>query len=307
MELENLARRPGWRDTMNTRRDDHLDAMLRHVGAAYYDSLRGRATKADVARAVHSYEDGLDEQPGEHAARGARPHHATAWQQPRRARLDHGPWPHRVRDVMATSVITVDRITPFKEIAGLLAHHKISAVPVLAMGRRVVGVVSEADLLRMQGPDARPYRLGAPRHRWWAPSRHLGYTADKLMTAPAITIHPDATIPAAARLMNDHHIRRLPVVDPSGVLIGIVSRRDLLSVFLRPDADIADEAREAIKPLLGGEPDVTVHVRSGIATLTGHPERDDLVPVAVGLVADIDGVVAVTDRIGDPLAASGTK
>jgi CBS domain-containing protein len=207
---------------------------------------------------------------------------------------------------MTTSVITVDRITPFKEIAGLLAHHKISAVPVLAMGRHVVGVVSEADLLRMQGPAARPYRLGRPRHHLWPRASHLGYTAEKLMTAPVVTIHPDATIPAAARLMNDHHVRRLPVVDPSGVLIGIVSRRDLLSVFLRPDAEIADEAREAIKPLLGGQPDVTVTVRSGIATLAGHPERADLVPVAVGLIADIDGVVAVTDRISVALAASGT-
>jgi len=295
---------------MNTRRDDHLDAMLRHVGAAYYDSLHGRATKADVARAVHSYEDGLGAQPGQHPDRVTRParrHTAAAWQQPRRARLDHGPWPHRVRDVMTTSVITVDRITPFKEIAGLLAQHQISAVPVLAMGRRVVGVVSEADLLRMQGPAARPYRLGTPRHHWWARGGHLGYTAGQLMTAPAITIHPDATIPAAARLLNDHHVRRLPVVDPSGVLIGIVSRRDLLSVFLRPDAEIEDEAREAIKPLLGGPPDVTVSVRAGIATLAGHPDRHDLAPVAVGLIADIDGVVAVTDRIGLPLAASGRQ
>jgi CBS domain-containing protein len=292
---------------MNTRRDDHLDAMLRHVGAAYYDSLHGRATKADVARAVHSYEDGLGEQPGEHPTHPARHHPAAAWQQPRRGRLDHGPWPHRVRDVMTTSVITVDRITPFKEIAGLLAQHNISAVPVLAMGRRVVGLVSEADLLRMQGPAARPYRLGTARHHWWARGGHLGYTAEKLMTTPVITIHPDATIPAAARLMNDHHIRRLPVVDPRGVLIGIVSRRDLLSVFLRPDAEIADEAREAVKPLLGGPPDVRISVRSGIATLTGHPERADLVPVAVGLIADIDGVVAVNDRIGAALAVSGAQ
>jgi CBS domain-containing protein len=298
---------------MNARRDDHLDAMLRHVGAAYYDSLHGRATKADVARAVHSYEDGVGEQPGHHPAHPSRPcrptrhQPAAAWQQPRRARLDHGPWPHRVRDVMTTSVITVDRITPFKEIARLLAQHEISAVPVLAMGRRVVGVVSEADLLRMQGPAARPYRLGTPTRHWWTRGGHLGYSADKLMTAPVITIHPDATIPAAARLMNDHHIRRLPVVDPNGVLIGIVSRRDLLSVFLRPDAEIADEAREAIKPLLGGPPDVTVSVRSGIATLAGHPERSDLVPVAVGLIADIDGVVAVNDRTSVPLAASGRQ
>ena len=58
------------------------------------------------------------------------------------------------------------------------------------------------------------------------------------MTAPAITIGPDATIPAAARLMNTHHVRRLPVVDEDRKLVGIVSRRDLLSVFLRPDADL---------------------------------------------------------------------
>jgi len=284
---------------MNTRRDAHADAMLRHLGAAYYDSLHGRATKADVARAVNSYEDGLGEEPG-HA-------HAAVRRQLHRTGLAHGPWPHRVRDVMTTSVITVDRITPFKEIAGLLTQHKVSAVPVLAMGRRVVGVVSEADLLRMQGPGARPYRLGTPRHHWWARSHHLGYTAGKLMTAPAITIHPDATIPAAARLMNDHHIRRLPVVDPSGALIGIVSRRDLLSVFLRPDAEIADEARQVINPLLGGPPSVTVGVRSGIATLAGHPERGDLVPVAVGLIADIDGVVAVVDKISLEPAASGQE
>ncbi|HUL24898.1 MAG TPA: CBS domain-containing protein [Streptosporangiaceae bacterium] len=284
---------------MNTRREAHLDAMLRHLGAAYYDSLHGRATKADVARAVHSYEDGLGEQPGQA--------HAAVRRQPHRAGLDHGPWPHRVRDVMTTSVITVDRITPFKEIAELLARHKISAVPVLAMGRRVVGVVSEADLLRMQGPGARSYRLGRPRRHWWARGRHLGYTAGKLMTAPAITIHPDATIPAAARLMNDHRIRRLPVVDPSGALIGIVSRRDLLSVFLRPDAEIADEARQVIYPLLGGPPGVTVGVRSGIATLAGHPERSDLVPVAVGLMADIDGVVAVVDKISLQPVASGQE
>ena len=66
----------------------------------------------------------------------------------------------------------------------------------------------------------------------------LSLTADALMTTPAITIHPDATIPGAARLMNTHHVRRLPVVDSQGKLVGIVSRRDLLSVFLRPDADL---------------------------------------------------------------------
>src|SRR5512140_3402274 len=97
---------------MNTRRDTQSDAMLRHLGAAYYDSLHGRASKTDVARAVRSVEDGLDKQPGRHPGTAGRSH---------RAAPGHGPRRHRVRDVMTTSVITVDRITPFKEIATLLA------------------------------------------------------------------------------------------------------------------------------------------------------------------------------------------
>jgi CBS domain-containing protein len=286
---------------MNIHRDAQTDAMLRHLGAAYYDSLHGRASRADVARAVRSVEDVLEERPIEHSGtvRRPRPHHTAP---------GHAPWRHRVRDVMTTSVITVDRITPFKEIAALLADHKISAVPVLSMGRKVAGVVSEADLLRMEEPAARSYRLGSPRRQhWWKSDAHLGYTAAKLMTAPAITIHPDATIPAAARLLNDHHIRRLPVVDPDGTLIGIVSRRDLLSVFLRPDAEIAEEARQVVAPLLGGPPQVTVGVRSGIVTISGQPERHDLVPVALGLIADVDGVVTVLDKISSPAPAAASE
>ena len=283
---------------MNTRRDAHTDAMLRHLGAAYYDSLHGRASKTDVARALRSLEDGLDEHPGQRPETAGRRHHTAP---------GHGTWRHRVRDVMTTSVVTVDRITPFKEIATLLADHKISGVPVLSMGRKVAGVVSEADLLRMEEPAARSYRLGNPhRQHWWKSDAHLGYTAAKLMTAPAITIHPDATLPAAARLLNDHHIRRLPVVDPGGTLIGIVSRRDLLSVFLRPDAEIAEEARQVVAPLLGGPPQVTVRVRSGIITLGGQAERSDLVPVALGLLADIDGVVTVLDKISLPAPADAS-
>jgi CBS domain-containing protein len=278
---------------MNTRREAQTDAMLRHLGAAYYDSLHGRASKTDVVRALRSLEDGLDKQPGQQPGTARRRHHTVP---------GHGTWRHRVRDVMTTSVITIDRITPFKEIATLLADHKISGVPVLSMGRKVAGVVSEADLLRMEEPAARSYRLGNPRRQhWWKSDAHLGYTAAKLMTSPAITIHPDATLPAAARLLNDHHIRRLPVVDPNGALIGIVSRSDLLKVFLRPDAEIADEARQMITPLLGDPPEVAVRVRSGIVTVAGQTERTDLIPVALGLIADIDGVVTVLDKIS-PLA-----
>ena len=91
------------------------------------------------------------------------------------------------------------------------------------------------------------------------------------MTAPAVTIGPDATIPAAARLMNTHHVRRLPVVDEDGKLVGIVSRRDLLSVFLRPDADIIRDVRQVLGEIAGHRPQG--RHRDG-APRSGHPHRD---------------------------------
>ena len=104
----------------------------------------------------------------------------------------------------------------------------------------------------------------------------MSLTAGTLMTAPAITIGPDATIPAAARLMNTHHVRRLPVVDEDGKLVGIVSRRDLLSVFLRPDADIIHDVRQVLDEIPVTDPkDVIVAVHHGVVTLTGtmRPDR----------------------------------
>jgi CBS domain-containing protein len=287
-----------------TRRDTNLDAMLRHLGAAYYESRHGRATAADVSRALDSVEEHTGDVPdssqagkdnpadaGQHAHRGARSQH-------------YGHWPHRVRDVMTTSVVTVDRITPYKEIATLLAKHKISAVPVLILGRHVAGVVSEADLLAIEDKHERAARLHwetGGLHLLRRQARHWGLTAAELMTSPAVTIHPDATLPAAARLMNSHHLKRLPVVGPDGTLVGIVSRRDLLSVFLRPDEEIAREARELLSQILLTEPEaVTVRVRNGVVTLTGHPGADDdrdLIPVVMRLSWDIDGVVDVANKI----------
>ena len=130
------------------------------------------------------------------------------------------------------------------------------------------------------------------------------------MTSPAITIHPDATLPAAARLMNSRHLKRLPVVDAGtvfgggvgGNLIGIVSRCDLLSVFLRPDEDIAREVREMLTQILLADPaSVTVRVRNGVVTLAGQlgsAEQHDLIRIAVRLTWDIDGVVDVVNKLG---------
>jgi CBS-domain-containing membrane protein len=286
--------------------------MLRHLGAAYYESLQGRATQADVARALDTVQHRLAEEAGEGAgAASGNAQPARAQRVPREAdgaRQPHG-WSRRVSDVMTTSVVTVDRITPYKVIARLLAQHRISGVPVLKMGREVVGVVTEADLLSEQGAAARRLRP-APRPSWWSRgARRPARTAGELMTSPAVTIGPDATIPSAARLMSAHKLRMLPVTDEHGKLVGIVSRRDLLSVFLRPDEDIAAEIRRVLDGLLltaPGEADAAV--RDGVVTLTGTLDpkagpHGDLIPVALRMMWAVDGVVDIVDRLGERLLA----
>jgi CBS domain-containing protein len=280
-----------------TRRDIHLDAMLRHLGAAYYESLHGRALPTDVTRALDQVTDQMGERIG--PAADTRPRDSGSQRQ---LPEHHGRWHSRVRDVMTTSVVTVDRLTSYKEIVGLLSEHQISGLPVLTLGRHVAGVVSEADLLaahdKLQG--SQPGRTGL-LHLVAGHGQHLGLTAGDLMTAPAVTIHPDATIAGAARAMNTHRVRRLPVVDPDGKLIGLVSRRDLLTVFLRPDEEIARQISELVTEILPGDPAaIKALVRDGVVTLTGQPSlagQQDLLPVAVRLAWDIDGVVDVINRI----------
>jgi CBS domain-containing protein len=289
---------------MMARTDIYLDGMLRHLGAAYYESLHGRATRTDVARALDTVEEHLNEQPSHPApARTpARPHPAR-----QDGEVRHRRWARRVGDVMTTSVVTVDRITPYQEIDRLLTEHRISGMPVLKMGRTVVGVVSEADLLAAEDETSRRARMASSigqQHRLLRRQAPESLTAGTLMTTPAITISSDATIPAAARLMNTHHIRRLPVVNDHGELLGIVSRRDLLSVFLRPDADVRHDVRQVLDEILVTDDpkNITLTVRHGVVTLAGtvRPESHrDLLPLAIRMIWDIDGVVDVANRLGE--------
>jgi CBS domain-containing protein len=179
------------------------------------------------------------------------------------------------------------------------------------MGREVVGVASEADLLAAEDETNRRARMASSigRRRLLRKQPHVNLTVGTLMTTPAITIGPEATIPAAARLMNTHHIRRLPVVDRHGKLGGIVSRRDLLSVFLRPDADVAHDVRQVLDeiPAASDSKEVIVAVHHGVVTLTGTVPADrrhhDLLPLALHLIWDIDGVVEVVNRLSETAPA----
>ena len=284
---------------MMTRSDAHLDAMLRHLGAAYYESLHGRAPRSDVARALDTVEEHLGEQG------------PPARKSPRHEELRKRRWARRVSDVMTTTVVTVDRITPYQDIDRLLTRHRIGGAPVLKMGREVVGVVSETDLLAAEDETRRQARMAGSMGRRWHLRKqpHVRLTAGALMTSPAVTIGPDATIPAAARLMNTHHITRLPVVDEDGKLVGIVGRRDLLSVFLRPDAEIAHDARQVLDEVPLADPkEVIAEVRHGVVTLTGSMRpatghEQDLMPLALRLIWDIDGVVDVVNRLGETKVA----
>ena len=281
-----------------TRNDMHHRAMLRQLEVTtYQESPHGKATAVDH-RLEHS---------GERAAAAASP--AASPHAPGGGKQHPGRWHERVRDVMTTFVVTVNRMTPYKEIAVRMAEHKISAVPVLILGRHVAGVVSEADLLSVLDERTRKAQLesGGRLHRHAGDKKHLGLTAGELMTSPAITIHPDATLPAAARLMNSRHLKRLPVVDSGGGvfggnLVGIVSRCDLLSVFLRPDEDIAREVRRMLTEILLADPaSITVQVRNGVVTLAGQlgsAGQDDPIRAAVRLTWDIDGVVSVVNNLG---------
>lgn len=207
----------------------------------------------------------------------------------------------RVRDVMTQEVVTVNEHASFKDVAMLIAERRVSAVPVLDREGRVLGVVSEADLvLKEEYPEGPPEgRMFQGRRRRRAQAKAAGNTAAELMTAPAVTIGPDASVAEAARLLHRHGIKRLPVVDPAGPLLGIVSRADLLKVFLRSDADIAREIRQQVlmRAMWMNPGTVAIDVCDGVVTLTGQLERRSLIPITVSLVRGLDGVVDVVDRL----------
>ncbi|WP_149550173.1 CBS domain-containing protein [Streptomyces marokkonensis] len=216
--------------------------------------------------------------------------------------------PHIVSDVMTQTVVAIGRDAPFKEIVRTMAQWQVSAMPVLEGEGRVVGVVSEADLLaKEEFRDSDPSLL-EDRRRLSDIAKAGAVTAGDLMTAPALTIHSDAPLAQAARIMAVRHVKRLPVVDELGMLQGIVSRADLLKVFLRPDEDIEEEVRRTVVSLLFPALTHAVHVQvhEGVVTLRGNIHDTSLISVAVRLVRAVEGVVDVEPRLTGGSTRPGT-
>lgn len=230
------------------------------------------------------------------SSHGRSPAPGAPWKEPCPPREVRGDTmygsPRTVGDVMTCTVAAVGPHAPFKEIVRLMQDWRVSALPVIEGEGRVAGVVSEADLL--------------PKEEMWdAPGPALlgrrdaakaeALTAAELMSSPAVTVHAEAPLAQAARIMAQNGVRRLPVVGDDGLLAGVVSRTDLLKVFLRSDADIAEEVRHEVVSHLFRPPASTVHVEvnDGVVTFVGQVRDTSLVPIAAGLTRAVDGVVDV--------------
>ncbi|MGV9453809.1 CBS domain-containing protein [Streptomyces sp. NPDC003635] len=208
----------------------------------------------------------------------------------------------KVRDLMSDAVVRVQGGTPFKEIAHLLQEYDITAVPVVDGQDRPVGVVSEADLLhkmRSGQDDATEADVGLA-----GPAKARATDAAGLMTSPPLCAQEDWSVVDAARMMASHGVKRLLVVDEDGRLIGVVSRSDLLRVFLRTDQAIRREiVEEVLVKELGEAPSaVQVDVTHGHVVLSGRLSSRATVPVLETLCRAVDGVVAVEFR---PVRAAG--
>ena len=210
-----------------------------------------------------------------------------------------------VKDVMTTTVVAVRETAGYKHIVSAMRRHGVSAFPVLDADDHVIGVISEADLLLKEvGPEpfTGPAESVLATGRRGERAKAAGLTAAELMTRPAVTIGSDASVADAAKLMYARRVRRLPVVEDDGRLVGIVSRVDVLSVFDRPDSQIRDEV---MKKVIAGEFALDPHafdvtVKSGIVTITSHVERPAIAPELVEVIRHVEGVVDVRDRISYP-------
>jgi len=209
----------------------------------------------------------------------------------------------KVKDVMTTHVIYARRDATYKALAARMRELRISGFPVVDDADKVIGVVSESDLLNKEALDSDEGLTGLVsgmlHHREYEKADAI--TAADLMSSPAVTVSPSDTIEHAAKLMYSRKLKRLPVVNAGGQLAGIISRTDILAVFDRTDAEIRKEITGAILSEFLTDPRrFSVTVKDGIVTLQGEPETADLGHRIVRAARHVQGVVAVRDRLTYP-------
>jgi predicted transcriptional regulator len=205
-----------------------------------------------------------------------------------------------VKNVMTTEVVAVRRDTTFKELAATLRQHRVSAFPVVDDAGRVIGLVSEADMLAKEAL-AEPGVAAELLHQSDV-RKAGGLTAGELMSHQVVTVSPDDSVEQAARMMHFLKVRQLPVINSGGELVGIVSRSDLLSVFDRPDEDIRKDVADTMfrHEFLIDPRQFRVTVEAGVVTREGTPETAALGRDLVRKARHVPGVVAVRDRFSYP-------
>ena len=212
---------------------------------------------------------------------------------------------HRtVSDVMTRHVHVASPLTPFKQLVRLIEENRVSAIPIVDQQGIPIGLVSETDLLLKQmrrGGDSSRDLLHLDKRRQER-AKADGVVASDVMTSPVITVGSDTDLGATARLMQDKNLRRLVVVDEGARIAGIVSRTDLLKVFLRSDEELLEEIQgELIPAVLMAATDptdaLTVEVCWNIATLSGAVDRKSDAEMLTRLTSELDGVVAVINEL----------
>ena len=206
-----------------------------------------------------------------------------------------------VKDVMTTHVVWVKKGATFREMAVALRENRVSAFPVIDDDGSVVGVVSEADMLTKEALDGDPGVISGILHRR-DQAKARGVTAGDLMTTAVVAVRPEDTVEHAARLMYDRRVKRLPVTDADGHLVGIVSRADVLAVFDRTDEAIRKEITDEVlrRDLVVDPRTFDVTVSDGVVTLAGVPDTSEFGHEIVRRVRHVQGVVAVRDRFSYP-------
>jgi CBS domain-containing protein len=206
---------------------------------------------------------------------------------------------HLVSSVMTSPVVTVTPDTTFKDAVRMLRRKRVSGLPVVDRYGQLVGIVTEADLLnKVEKREPESYVLESKRHR--ADRAHAAaMDVASAMTREVVSVRPDFPIALAAREMHTRGIKRLPVVDESGKVVGIVSRGDLLTVFLRPDREV----RADVKKVLGdafekhGGRELKARLSSGVVDLTGAFEEKSRCDALVRAVTAVEGVIGVRSKM----------